>query len=153
MNKTTFIKRLKEKNVIHQIPLIETIKEYNFNIDKVYNAFLDFQALKEKITKTEYLKTFTDDLDDYIINEYKELEYVYNYGGLHILYTPDKVTDDYIRHNYELIIMREEYWSNDLEYLELILFFDWAIFEGLNFDYTKLTNYYDENDIRQNYNK
>ena len=149
MNKKTFIKRLKENNPIHQIPLIETIKEYNFNIDKVYNAFLDFQLLKEKMTLIDYCKTFSDAPHT---ENVEGCEYVLNYGGLHILYTPNRLTDDYPKHNYELTLMRDEYWSDDLEYLELVLFFDWAIFEGLNFDYTKLTNYYDENDIRQNPN-
>ena len=126
MDKKHFIKRLNESNSIKQIKLIDDINDMNLDINKVYNGFIKFQSLKQKMTMKEYNKIY-----GYCMGCEEENILVYN--GCYIF------RDNSCNGDYCLEIIRDWYESKDLEYLELILYIDWYLFEIE--DYTKYLNF------------
>jgi hypothetical protein len=139
MNKKQFIKNLSRVDII-QVPLMDTIKEYNLNIDKTYSKFKWFQSLKKEISTSEWISTWMD--EKYISEELENWKYVksvFSYGGLHIYNTPNSKIDKKVC-NHQLQLGNCEYWDSDLEFLEMILLLDWGLFECLNFNWEELKN-------------
>mgnify|MGYP003124511238 CR=1 FL=1 len=130
MNKQHFIKRLNETNPIKQIKLIDDINDNELDINKLFNGFIKFQSLKEKMTMKEYNKIYGDCMEC-------EEEILLVYSGCYI-YTDNSCNGDYC-----LEICRNWYESKDLEYLELILFIDWYIFECQDYKNYRKDNYND----------
>ena len=123
MDKKHFIKRLNESNPIKQIKLIDDINDMNLDVNKVYSGFIKFQSLKQKMTMKEYNKIYGDCMEC-------EEENILVYNGCYIYIN---------KKDYSLEIIRDFYKSVDLEYLELILYIDWYLFEIE--DYTKYLNF------------
>tara|TARA_A100001201_G_C3988195_1_gene170757 strand:- start:6 stop:410 length:405 start_codon:yes stop_codon:yes gene_type:complete len=123
MDKKHFIKRLNESNPIKQIKLIDDINDMNLDVNKVYSGFIKFQSLKQKMTMKEYNEIYNDCMEC-------EEENILVYNGCYIYIN---------KKGYSLEIIRDFYKSVDLEYLELILYIDWYLFEIE--DYTKYLNF------------
>ena len=123
MNKKHFIKRLNESNPIKQIKLIDDINDMNLDINKLFSGFIKFQSLKQKMTIKEYNTIYGDCME-------REEENILEYNGCYIHIN---------KKGYSLVILRNWYDSKDLEYLEMILFLEWYLFEID--DYTKYLNF------------
>ena len=123
MTKDKFIKSLKKKKTTYNSDtLMDTIKEHNLDINKLYNCYYDcFLDSKEKMLVSDYQEKYKIFVDK---NTNWNNKYLYDYGGCYI-----DIIDD---NDFDLII-GNEYWNlTSLEYLELILFIDWYIFEILD---------------------
>ena len=124
MTKKEFIKRIKENNKLINKPLIDDLKEFDLDIDLVFDGFTEWKKLKKEMTIKEYNYLYVDCMEC-------ENEKIYSYNGSYIYINSDG--------SYSLELCRDWYTTQDIEFLELILFCEWVLFEIC--DYTKFKKY------------